>query len=286
MAANGPNDPDSPRPSGISLFLKLFVLLAVLVGVVATGVFYFGSSLWKRPDGAARLLEELKSGGRHGRWQAAFELARLINQGQENQFNQELRAGLVKALEDSANDDPRVREYLALVLGTLKEKSAVEALAQAALDGNDDVKTYSLWALGNIADEAGGPAALQALSDRDEGVRRMAVGALSAMRYEPARTALRKNLRDASRAIRYDSAVALARLKDEKAVPTLLEMLSLKAASKPSDSIIRSAKLAAIDGTMEMPDARLKAEVEKLSRDEPDVVVRGAAIQAISSSKF
>jgi HEAT repeat protein len=141
------------------------------------------------------------------------------------------------------------------------------------------VKVYSLWALGNIEDPAGGPAALAALNDPDLSVQRMAVGALSAMRYAPAKFALEKNLEGSNQAVRYDSAVALARLKDKSAIPTLKEMLDLKAEGKPTDEIIQSAKLSAIEGAKELNDPDLGKKIADLSKNDPDLKVRESALE-------
>jgi HEAT repeat protein len=280
----------NPRPesgplyapeTGFSLFVKLFIVPAVIV-LVALGIFYLGTMALQHPKTAEQYLEELKSDNTSRRWQSAYELSRMLNQNENIQFDQDLRTQLVQVFGDAKNDDPRLREYLALILGRLKEKSAVPVLSTAVKEDGTDVKIYSLWALGNIEDPQGGEAALGALSDTDETVQRMAVGALSAMRYEPAKFALEKNLESTDQALRYDSAVALARIKDEKAVPTLLEMMNLKSSGKPDDDqIIQSAKITAIEGAQELPDTTLKDKIIDLSKNEPDLKVREEALAAL-----
>ncbi len=267
--------------TGFSLFIKLFIVPAVIV-LVALGIFFLGTMALQHPKTAEQYLEELKSDNTSRRWQSAYELSRMLNQNENIQFDQDLRTQLVQVFGDAKNDDPRLREYLALVLGRLKEKSAVSVLSSAVHEDGTDVKIYSLWALGNIEDTQGGEAALSALSDSDETVQRMAVGALSAMRYEPAKFALEKNLDSTDEALRYDSAVALARIKDEKAVPTLLEMMNLKPSGKPEeDQIIQSAKITAIEGAQELPDAVLKDKVIELSKNESDIKVREEALAVL-----
>jgi HEAT repeat protein len=267
--------------TGFSLFIKLFIVPAVIV-LVALGIFFLGTMALQHPKTAEQYLEELKSDNTSRRWQSAYELSRMLNQNENIQFDQDLRTQLVQVFSDAKNDDPRLREYLALVLGRLKEKAAIPALSSAVHDDSPDVKIYSLWALGNIEDPQGGEAALAALSDTDETVQRMAVGAISAMRYEPAKFALEKNLESSDQALRYDSAVALARIKDEKAVPTLLEMMNLKPSGKPEDDqIIQSSKITAIEGAQELPDVALKNKVIDLSKNESDIKVREEALAAL-----
>jgi len=285
MPENSPNqDPIYAPESGFSLFLKLFIVPAGIVAV-ALGIFFLGTLALQHPKTAQQYLDELKSDSTSRRWQAAYELSRIMNEesrGKKPEFDDNLRAQLVSTFAGAKDDDPRVREYLALVLGRLKEKSAVPELAKAVKDNSNDVKIYSLWAIGNIEDAAGGPAALEALSDPDAGVQRMAVGALSALRYAPAKNALETNLNSSNEPLKYDSAVALARLKDEKAVPTLLAMMGLKATGKPEeDELLQSAKLAAIEGAKELPNAQLRQKVVDLSKNDPDLKVRDAALQLL-----
>ncbi len=278
-----PNGSGSEPPlyapeSGASLFVKLFIVPAGIVAV-ALGIFLLGTLALQHPKTAEQYLQELKSDSTSKRWQAAFELSRMLSQGEKIQFDENLRGQLVQTFAEAKKDDPRIREYLALVLGNLKEKTAVAVLAEAVHDESNDVKVYSLWALGNIEDPAGGPAALEGMADPDLGVQRMAVGAVSSLKYAPAKFALEKNLVSSSTGLRYDSAVALARLKDEKAVPTLLEMLALRAEGKPGEEMIPSAKLAAIEGAKELNDAGLRASVAALAKNDPDPKVQDAAIK-------
>jgi len=278
-----PNGSGSEPPlyapeSGASLFVKLFIVPAGIVAV-ALGIFLLGTLALQHPKTAEQYLQELKSDSTSKRWQAAFELSRMLSQGEKIQFDENLRGQLVQTFAEAKKDDPRIREYLALVLGNLKEKTAVAVLAEAVHDESNDVKVYSLWALGNIEDPAGGPAALEGMADPDLGVQRMAVGAVSSLKYAPAKFALEKNLVCSSTGLRYDSAVALARLKDEKAVPTLLEMLALRAEGKPGEEMIPSAKLAAIEGAKELNDAGLRASVAALAKNDPDPKVQDAAIK-------
>jgi HEAT repeat protein len=271
--------------SGFSLFLKLFIVPAGIVAI-ALGIFLLGTVALQHPKTAAQYLEELKSDSTNRRWQAAFELSRMLNQGEDIQFDEKLRADLVKTFAEAKSDDPKVRQYLALVLGHLKEKSAVAVLSDAAHDGSSEVRVYSLWALGNISDPAGGPAALQALSDNDPEVQHMAVGALSAIRYAPAKQALEGELSSPTQAIRFDSAVALARLKDKMAIPTLLEMMEMKPNDKPDEKkedISQSAKLAAIEGAKELSDEQLHQKLVSLSKNDPDLKVKDAALQALKN---
>lgn len=267
--------------SGFSLFVKLFIVPAAIVAV-ALGIFLLGTFSLQHPKTATQYLQELRSDSTEKRWQSAYELSRMLAQGETIQFDDNLKAQLVEAFTAGKKDDPRLRQYLALVLGHLKVASAVPALVDGVSDDSQDVKIYSLWALGNIGDPAGGQAALSALEVSDPAVQCMAAGALGSMRYEPAKFPLEKNLESTNDDLRFDSAVALSRLKDPQAVPVLMEMLTLKPTGNPEkDLVIPSAKMAAIEGALELKDVKLLEQITVMSKKDPDLKVRDAAIQAL-----
>jgi hypothetical protein len=71
-------------------------------------------------------------------------------------------------------------------------------------------------------------------------------------------------------------------LKDGKALPVLKEMMDLKPTGKPDDdAMAQSAKLAAIEASKELADASLRAKVQVLSKNDPDLKVREAALDAL-----
>jgi hypothetical protein len=58
-------------------------------------------------------------------------------------------------------------------------------------------------------------------------------------------------------------------------------MLDLKTPDHPADDKIQSAKLAAIEGYVALPDPLLMLKVRDLSKNEPDLKVREAALDAL-----
>src|SRR5689334_22046182 len=107
----GNQDPLYAPESGFSLFLKLFIVPAGIVAV-ALGIFFLGTLALQHPKTAQQYLEELKSDSTSRRWQAAYELSRIMNQGEKIQFDDKLRTQLVETFAGAKDDDPRVREYL------------------------------------------------------------------------------------------------------------------------------------------------------------------------------
>lgn len=281
-AGSGSEPPLYAPETGLSLFVKLFIVPAGIVAG-ALGIFLLGSIALEHPKTAEQYLQELRGDSTTKRWQAAFELSRMLNSGEKVQFNEDLRGQLVGAYAEADKDDPKVREYLALVLGALKEKSAVSILGATTVPENTkEIRVNSLWALGNIEDPKGGPAAMAALSDNDRGIQLMAVGALSAMRYQPAGKALRGMLEVDSPDLQFNAAVALARLGDPSGVPVLLRAMGQKTeGGTESGEMGRQQKIQAIEVAKELGEPKLMAAVKDLAKKDEDMRVRDAAIKAL-----
>jgi len=262
---------------GFPLFVKLFVVPALIV-LAAVAVFLLAIRLTQATHSPDQYLQDLRSDSTQKRWQAAYELSKLIAQDPKVSQDPALRTAAVAAFSEGGKDDPRLRSYLALVLGNLKEKSAVPTLEDGLLSADAEVRLHCLWALGEIGDTSAGDSILKAAEDPDAGVRLMAIGALSALRYAGAKDLFLKTLAGTETELRYDAAVGLARLKDPKAEPALLEMLSL---SDPKAPLTQSAKLAALDAFKELPTQKLRQQVVVLSKEDPDLKVREAALTSL-----
>ena len=103
---NGSQEPPLyAAESGLSLFIKLFIVPAGIVAV-ALGIFLLGTLALQHPKTAEQYLQELKSDSTSKRWQAAFELSRMLSQGEKIQFDGNLRAQLVQTFVDAKKDDP------------------------------------------------------------------------------------------------------------------------------------------------------------------------------------
>lgn len=94
------------------------------------------------------------------------------------------RADRVDHLSQVLAHDPswRVRVQAVAVLGKLKDRRAVAALAQALSDSNETVRGLAAEALGRIGDLSARPALERALSDQNRYVRERALTSLARLR--------------------------------------------------------------------------------------------------------
>ena len=264
-----------------------FFVVPALVVAICVGIFFFFAWLVSDEKTGVDYLQEIRTGSENRRWQAAFELSKIITMDSERRRMQGLVPEMVRAFEDGAEDDPRVRHYLALSLGHLGDSEASPALIAALADEDATTRLYACWALGNIGDGRAVEPVLGRLDDEDPGVRKMAVYAAGALGDGRAVPKLQVALHDPMRDVSFNAAVALAKLGDGSGESLLLQMLEPGFLDQVSD-MDEAQKLLATEsaiqaaGLLESP--LLEERLLALSRDHPNVGIRKAALDALGES--
>ena len=275
-----------------ALAVQFFVIPLVVVGVTVLGYLGF-RSLVADTRTAQDYISEVRFGGSNRRWPAAYELSRLLSDPKVR-ADRTLAPALVKAFEDSANDDdPRVRRYLALALGRLDPPlpaQAVSVLAKALDDPDGDARISAIWALGASGDEAVIPRLVPLYQSTDAGVRKMVVYALGALPGESQTPTLRTALQDPTPDVRWNAAVALARHGSEDGVPVLRQMLDRESVERivkrdvrvdDEQDPIADVLISGLRAVATLKAPSLKPTVETLSQQDRSLRVRQAALEAL-----
>ncbi len=212
-----------------AIAVQFFLIPLLVVG--ATVLVYIGfRSLLSEDRSAEEYLTDIRSGGSNRRWPAAYELSRLMADPEfVKREEATLAPELTKAFAESKNDDPRVRQYLALTLGRLTPPLPAEArqlLVDALNDQDSQTRISAIWALGSTGDATVARRHRAACTQsEDAGVRKMAVYALGSMPVEAGNETLVKALEDPEADVQWNAAVALARHGRHEGVPVLRRML-------------------------------------------------------------
>ncbi len=284
--------PRTPSLATAPALAVQFFLIPLAVVAVAVSMYAGFRMLLADERSAEDYLNDIRAGGRERRWPAAYELSRLMADPRV-QADRSLGPALVKAFKDSAGDDPRVRRYLALAIGRLKSAppDAVPMLVQALDDADSETRISAVWALGSLGDPGVIPR-LQRVYEQaqDAGVRKVVVYALGALPGETQCTTLCAALNDSAVDVQWNAALALARHGSHDGVLVLGWMLDrgyvernvtrapdTNADESPVDQVMISALRAA--GAL--GDPRLRDPILTLSRDDPSLRVRQAALDAL-----
>ena len=282
----------APRQTTPFLVLQFFIFPMAIVAVCVTVFVIFGL-IASEGKGPRAYLDEVRTGSANRRWQAAFELSKVLQARKDPSLADPAFADeLVRVFAGAGADDPRVRRYLALALGRLGDKRAVPALVQAADPQGDtpadpDTQVYAVWALGAIGDPAAVPTLVKLARSEDAGLRKAAVHALGSFPSEEARAALVVAVNDPVEDVRWNAAVALARRRDPAAAPVLLQMIDRRHLATITDLTAEQREEAVLQGVQAaavVPDPALRASLESLRDSDPSMKVRAAARAALAGA--
>ncbi len=275
---------DEVGASALRQFLGLFVVPLVVVFLCVAVFIGFGWIAHEKQT-TTDCLNELRSGWKPRRTQAAYELSKILTNDPRALDEEPGAKAQVRSLFKDT-EEPEIRQYLAVVLGRTHDREALPLLVAALKDKDDKTRIYALWALGTLGDpRARGPLEA-ALADPDAGMRKTAAFALGELGDKAAQPALLPRLDDPAADVRWNAALSLARLGSRAGLPVLEAMLDRRLLAQVPDitpeqeeEAMTSAlhALAALGG----PEAKQELpRVERLAASDPSLKVRQAALEA------
>jgi HEAT repeat protein len=273
---------DIPKesPRAILFQFVFFPLGVVLIGVA---IFLLFGRLAGEEQTIRDHLGDIRNGSRHERWQAAYELSKSLKRG-EAKAHPNLALDVIQVYNASRQDDPRVRQYLSIVLGKLGDRRATPVLLTAMSDQDVEARIYAVLALGMLKDPASVPELILAADDPEKDVRKAAIGALGEIGDKRALSVLARAAGDPTPDVRYNAAIALARMNDRRAVPPLKEMLDRERLDKVTEMRPDQkewAMLAAISAWSALLGKEGEPELRQLAASDPSMHVRAAAKAAL-----
>jgi len=268
-----------------SLLVAQFFLFPLIIIAICVGIFLLFGYLTYEQKTPGDYLRDVQTGSDLCcRWQAAYELSNIISSNKEAIRKSEFVNEIVKVYQNSKSGDPRVRRYLALTMGNLGDTRAVPALVEGLNDTDTENQIYTLWALGSIADRSAVPNILGRLASSEPAVRKTAAYVLGVIKDPAAIHDLQVALNDSSNDVRWNAAMALAQMNDASGAEILaglldrsyLEKIEGMTPEQKSELLINAIKCL---GTLKFGPAQDK--IAALSRNDPDLSVRDASLEAL-----
>lgn len=274
---------DVPKESPRTILFQ-FVVFPLGIVAIAVGIFFLFGKLASDEQTVPDYLNEVKSGGRRERWQAAYQLSQLINVGEAKKYPN-LVNDIAKIYVDAKTDDPRIRQYLSMVLGNLGDRRATPLLVEALGDPTPEARIYAALALGRLRDPSAVPPLLKTFSSDERDVRKAAAYALGEIGDRRAVEPLVPALNDPIADVRFNVAIALARLGDTRAIGVLREMLDRSRLDqvqgmRPEQK--EQAILAAIPALRKVAPEEAGRILTSLAASDPSLQVRSAAKEALA----
>lgn len=273
---------DVPKESPRTILFQ-FVIFPLGIVAIAVGIFFLFGKLASNEQTVPDYLHEVRSGGRRERWQAAYQLSQLINAGEAKKYPN-LVNDVTRVYEDAKNDDPRIRQYLSMVLGNLGDRRATPLLVGALNDRAPETRIYAALALGRLRDPASVPPLLDVFAADERDVRKAVAYALGELRDPRALPALVAALNDPIPDVRYNAAIAVARYGDARAIGVVREMLDRSRLDRvpgmrPDQK--EATMLAAIPALVRIAPGEARGILTPLAATDPSLEVRSAAKEAL-----
>jgi HEAT repeat protein len=275
---------DIPKESPRAILFQ-FVLFPLGIVCVGVAIFLLFGRLASEEHTIPDYLNEIRAGSSHERWQAAYQLSKSLKRGEAKRYPnlEEQVANLYRA---SKSDDPRIRQYLSMVLGTIGDRRATPLLVEALADHETDTRLYALIALGELKDPASVPRLAEATRDGDKDIRKTAFYALGEIHDPRAVDALVAGLDDRVPDVRWNAAIALAQFGDQRAAPVLRAMLDrgmLDRVTGIREDQKEDAMIVALSVYPKLVGAEARPELQKIAASDPSLRVRDAASQAMAT---
>ena len=276
---------DVPRESPKAILYQ-FVVFPLGIVAVAVGIFLLFGKLASDEQTIPDYLNQIRSGSSHQRWQAAYQLSKSLKRGEAKRYPN-LHDQVASLYAQSKSDDPRIRRYLAMVLGNLGDRRATPLLVEGLKTDTDvENRLYALMALGELRDPAALPAIIETTKSEEKDLRKAAYYALGEIADARAIPVLAAGVEDPVADVRWNAAVSLAQFNDRRAAPALREMLDRSRLANVKDmreDQKEDAIIIAMTAYSRLMGAEARPEIERLSSD-PSLRVQAAAKQALISS--
>lgn len=228
-------------------------------------------------------LNAIRSGSSHKRWQAAYQLSKSLQRGEAKNYPN-LAPQVADLYASAKNEDPRIRQYLGMVLGTIGDRRGTQVLIEGLDDRDPETRIYALWALGEIRDPRATPRVIELTRDDDRDIRKTAVYTLGKIGDQSAVPALHDALNDTAEDVRWNAALALAKFRDPHALGPLQEMLDRSrldrvTGMRPDQK--ENVMINAISAYSELAGTEAAPVLERIANTDPSLKVRATARDAL-----
>ena len=274
--------------SRIYVLFYSFFLIPFMIAVFGAVFFLLFKFITYETNNAEDLLNQVKVGSASKRWQSAFELAKVLNDPDGEPVSNSFKDQLVTAYDRSIHDDPLVRSYLAMAMGSTRDTTFGNILVIGLQDETLETRIAAIQALGMIQYKP----AVKPLGDLiqktdTEAERLSATISLGMIGDRSAVPSLEQLLEDEQANIRWDAAIALAKMGEKSGayiIEGLLDRDYLKQFKQVDPIEQKKVLMVAIKTASILFDKRFESKLNFLSKNDQDLSIRDAAIKALEKN--
>lgn len=271
-----------PEKSFFGIIIHSFFIIPFLIAVFAVLLFAAVRILTYEQHTVYDYLKDVKTGSLTKRWQAAFELSKILANHDRTPKGQRFIDELRNAFVHAQHDDHRVRQYLALAMGRTGNQTFVETLVTALRDEKQENLYAVIYALGMLGDRDSVAVIHPFLDYPESKIRLAAVMALGSIRNQDSVPFIKKVLNDSEPNVQWDAAVALAKMGDDAGKEILLKLLNreyLAGFAHVDAQEQNHILLIVLEAAAHLKDPPLQQAIARLGHSDQNMNVRKKALE-------
>ena len=265
-----------------------FFLIPLIITIFGVMFFFMFKVLTYETSVPEDYLTDIQIGSATKRWQAAFELSKLLSNPEMVPTDEGFKNKMISIYEHSIHDNPMVRTYMALAMGRTGQQEYGPTLMNGMNDKDKGSRLAAIKALGLLA-YAPAVNGIQEFADEkySNAERLAATIALGNIGEKSIIPILQKLLDDEEPNIRWDAAIALAKLEDSSGLQVIVNLLDrsyFEHFTEVDEEEEVQAILVAIQVSSQFPSNLFVTNLLKLAAFDKNMQIRDLAIKTLDQT--
>ena len=281
-------DQEKSESSRIYTLFYSFFLIPFMIAIFGAIFFLLFRFITFETDDASELLNQVKIGSATKRWQAAYELSKVLNNPKTIPSDVSFKSQMITSYKHSINDDPLVRAYLAIAMGATGDSFYSKELIVGLNDDSRESRLAAIQAVGMVKAKNALPELEKIVKISDYQDERLAATMSIGFIGDNSSVPLLNNLlEDDEPNIRWDAAVALAKMGEKSSVPIIENLMDreyLSSFPQLDYKEVNNVLLIAIEASKMIRDNRFEFKLNILAESDENLKIRDAAIKALKNS--
>ena len=265
-----------------------FFLIPLMITIFGVMFFFMFKVLTYETSSPQDYLTDIQIGSATKRWQAAYELSKLLSNPEMVPNDEGFKNKMVSIYQHAIHDDPMVRMYMALAMGRTGQQDYGPILMDGLNDKDKGSRLAAIKALGLLIYVPAVPEIQEFTGEKYFSEERLAATiALGSMGDKSIIPILQKLLEDEEPNIRWDAAIALAKLEDSSGLQVIVNLLDrsyFDHFTEVDEDEEVQAILVAIQVSSQFPSRLFVTNLLKLAAFDKNMQIRDLAIKTLDKT--
>ena len=265
-----------------------FFLIPLIITIFGVMFFFMFKVLTYETSSPQDYLTDIQIGSATKRWQAAYELSKLLSNPEMIPNDEGFKNKMVSIYQHAIHDDPMVRMYMALAMGRTGQQDYGPILMDGLNDKDKGSRLAAIKALGLLVYVPAVPEIQEFTGEKYFSEERLAATiALGSMGDKSIIPILQKLLEDEEPNIRWDAAIALSKLENTSGIQIIVNLLDrsyFDHFTEVDEEEEVQAILVAIQVSSQFPSKLFVTNLLKLATFDKNMQIRDLAIKTLDKT--